>query len=318
MTNRKVKELHAKIDALCRESPPKKKKDTMSSSDEIRRAVRKEKKSARILENSATAQTPIVYQRKLPRSQSSPAKSGVGGGFQLTLEDAVDGVEVDSERGKAFVISNRVDDVDKVELLSKRFSDEIAVKDSPLCQRIASVCSTEELTPHDIIFLDIETTGLVNSPLFLIGTMVWEMDGLEIRQYLARNYAEEAAVISLFVKDCAPKKLLITFNGKSFDLPFIRTRAIASGTPFKIEPAHFDLLHECRRIWKDVMPDCKLQTLEKRICNRLRYNDIPGDMIPEAYHDYVRTENAWLIVEVLKHNMLDIVTMADIMIRFPK
>jgi len=311
--NQKIKELHTKLDALRRKPSPEK-GNTAFPSDEIRQAIKKEKQPEKV----STAQEPIVYQRKLPRREPSSPEPVAGQGFQLTLEDAVDGVEVDSEHGKAFIISTRVDDLDKVELLSRGFREEILAKDSPLCQRIASVYPPDELTPHEVIFLDIETTGLVNSPLFLIGTMVWETGGLEMRQYLARNYAEEAAVISFFAEACAPKKLLITFNGKSFDLPFIRTRAITSGIPFNVELAHFDLLHECRRIWKNVMPDCKLQTLEKRVCNRLRYNDIPGDMIPEAYHDYVRTENAWLIVEVLKHNMLDIVTMADIMIRFPK
>jgi len=308
--NQKIKELHTKLDKLGRKPSPRK-RDKASSVDEV---IRKEKQPEKI---SKTPE-PIVYQRNLPRREPPQPEPSAGQGFKIALEKVVEGVEVDSERGKAFLVSTRVDDLDKVELLSRTFNEEMSAKDSPLCQRIASVCVPEELTLQDVIFLDIETTGLNNSPLFLIGTMVWEMDGLEMRQYLARNYAEEAAVISLFIETCASKKLLITFNGKSFDFPFIRTRAITNGVPFNLEPAHFDLLHECRRIWKDVLPNCKLQTLEKRICNRLRYSDIPGDMIPEVYHEYVRTENAWLIVEVLKHNMLDIVAMVDLMTRFPE
>jgi len=311
--NQKTKELHAKLDALGRK-PSQKKRDTVSSADEVSRVSRKQKQPEKV----STAPEPIVYQRKLPRREPPPPEPSAGQGFKLPLEKAVDGVEVDSGRGKAFMVSTRVDGLKGSELLSRTFSEEMSAEDSPLCQRIASVCAPEELALEDIIFMDIETTGLNNSPLFLIGTMVWETGGLEVRQCLARNYAEEAAVIALFIETCTSKKLLITFNGKSFDIPFIRTRAITNGVPFNIEPAHFDLLHECRRIWKDVLPNCKLQTLEKRICNRLRYSDIPGDMIPEVYHEYVRTENAWLIVEVLKHNMLDIVTMADLMTRFPE
>ena len=114
------------------------------------------------------------------------------------------------------------------------------------------------------------------------------------------------------------KKLLITFNGKSFDFPYIRLRATANGIPFDLELNHLDMLHECRRIWKLELPNCRLQTLEQHICGRSRHGDIPGDQIPAAYHSYVRTGNAWQIVEILKHNMLDLVTMADLMVRFPE
>ena len=65
------------------------------------------------------------------------------------------------------------------------------------------------------------------------------------------------------------------------------------------------------------MPNCKLQTLEGYICNRHRLGDIPGSEIPDAYHEYVRTNNAWQMVDVLKHNLLDLVTLADLMNRFP-
>ena len=85
-----------------------------------------------------------------------------------------------------------------------------------------------------------------------------------------------------------------------------------------IDPLHFDLLHESRRVWKDVLPDCRLQTLERHVCGRFRQADIPSSEVPEAYHEFVRTENAWQIVEVLNHNLLDLVTLADLMTRFPE
>ena len=93
--------------------------------------------------------------------------------------------------------------------------------------------------------------------------------------------------------------------------------AAATGLPFAWDPAHLDLLHACRRVWKEVLPDCRLQTLERHVCRRARADDIPGQMIPDAYHEYVRTDNAWQIVEVLRHNLLDLVTLADLLTRFP-
>ena len=78
------------------------------------------------------------------------------------------------------------------------------------------------------------------------------------------------------------------------------------------------MLHVCRRIWKKRLPNCKLQTLETFICKRRRHGDIPGSEIPDAYHEYVRSSDAWQMVDVLKHNLLDLLTMADLMNRFPE
>jgi len=89
------------------------------------------------------------------------------------------------------------------------------------------------------------------------------------------------------------------------------------GVPFAPDPAHLDLLHVCRRIWRDVLPNCRLQTLERRICGRVRTADIPGSEIPEAYHEYVRTGNALEMLDVLEHNRQDLLTLAELMVRLP-
>jgi hypothetical protein len=166
-----------------------------------------------------------------------------------------------------------------------------------------------------VLFLDLETTGLASTPLFLIGSLECEAGEFVVRQYFARDYSEEAAVISLFAERLAAKRLLVTFNGKTFDVPYLRMRAAANAVPFEAEPPHFDLVHACRRVWKGVLPDCRLQTLEGRICGRWRSGDIAGELIPTAYHDYVRTRNAAQIVEILRHNEMDLLTMADLMVR---
>ena len=51
----------------------------------------------------------------------------------------------------------------------------------------------------------------------LIGVMFWETSGFVVEQYLARNYAEEPAILDLFISACRSRKLLLTFNGKSFE-----------------------------------------------------------------------------------------------------
>ena len=188
--------------------------------------------------------------------------------------------------------------------------------DTPVTRRLSRGTPVEGLQPDDLLFLDLETTGLEGSPLFLIGTLSLEPDGLVVRQYFARHYGEEPATISLFLEQAAARRLLVTFNGSTFDLPYVRLRAAATGVPCSLPQAHLDLLHVCRREWGRRLPDCKLQTLEQHICGRSpRLDDIPGKDIPEAYHEFVRTGDAAQMVTVLHHNLLDLLTLAELLTR---
>ena len=78
------------------------------------------------------------------------------------------------------------------------------------------------------------------------------------------------------------------------------------------DPIHCDVLHHARRLWKDRLPDCRLQTLERFICGRRRRGDIPGRDIPDVYHDYVRTGKSAAVQSVLHHNALDLITLLQL------
>lgn len=266
-----------------------------------------------------TTREPLVYHRDLPRAAANrPAARPLSERYRVDLAAAVpDGIECMTARGPLFEVSKHVGEIPDAAHLSETFRRHLFDDRSPLCTRIRNDCTLDDLACHDLVFMDIETTGLSSSPLFLIGIMVWEETGFVVRQFFARNYAEEAATILRFVEECAPRRLLVTFNGKSFDFPYIRTRAVATGVSFDLAPAHLDLLHVGRRIWKGALPNCKLQTIEKHVCGRSRHGDIPGSDIPDAYHTYVRTNDAWQMVDALTHNTLDLVTLADMMTRFP-
>ncbi len=237
----------------------------------------------------------------------------------IGLADAVSGREVVSELGdRAFLISNGLGVRDEpADDLGERLRRALEGGHSPARRWIARCCGDGPLSPEDLVFFDIETTGLSATPLFLIGTMAWEAGGLVVRQYFARDYAEEPGVISLFLQDIADRRMLVSFNGKSFDVPYVRARAASTGVPCPIDLEHLDLLHVARRVWGHRLPDCKLQTLERRICGRRRVGDIPGAEIPAAYHRYVRTGDARQMVDCLEHNVLDLVTLADLMLRLP-
>ena len=258
----------------------------------------------------------IFFGRQPPPGAAKPAPAPPHD--TVVLERAVDGTAVETDAGTAFVIDRPAVRIDpQFAAVSEALARGLADRDSPLWTHLADVAEVGTLSAEDVIFLDLETTGLGTGPLFLIGTMLWRDGGLVVRQYFARDYSEERPAIAMFLAESAGKRLLISFNGKSFDLPYVRVRAAATGVACELDPPHLDLLHTGRRIWKGRFDDCKLQTLERFVCGRTRTGDIPGWQIPRAYHDYVRTANAWQMVDCLEHNMLDLVTLADLMTRLP-
>lgn len=172
--------------------------------------------------------------------------------------------------------------------------------------------------PHDVLLLDLETCGLAGSALFLVGVLRCIEERLTVELLLARDYAEERAVLTSFWEIARRHHTLVTFNGKSFDWPMIQDRS-ARHLLFRNRPSHVmqhvDLLHHSRRRWREELPDCKLQTLERHICGRGRSDDIPGGQIPAAYQHFVRTGHEREMDTILLHNAIDLVTLLDLAMR---
>jgi len=167
-----------------------------------------------------------------------------------------------------------------------------------------------------LLFTDLETCGFAGTPVFLIGLMLWEGGDLYVEQLLARNYEEEPAILNRFaqrLRQSAAGSGLVTFNGKSFDWPFLCDRAAVCRVELPQPRFHCDLLHAARRRYRHELPDCRLQTLELFLCRRRRTDDIPGAEIPGAYHDFVRTKDARAIRQIVHHNFLDLVTLAEVL-----
>jgi uncharacterized protein YprB with RNaseH-like and TPR domain len=267
--------------------------------------------------NEAEAERTVRYSA-LPAATKPPHREPLlfGADEIVTLEKEMKGAERGSPSGqKAFVVERRPSGpYEEFADLDRTLREALARGDTRLSEELARLDAAGGPAAEDIAFFDLETTGLGSSPLFLIGAMVCDGDGLVVRQYFARDYTEERAVLEMFLALCDGKKLLVSFNGKSFDVPFVRMRCAYNGLPCTLEQSHLDLLHTARRVWKGRTPDCKLQTLERLVCGRRREGDIPGSMIPDAYHDYVRTKNAVRMVDVLKHNYLDLITLAELLV----
>jgi len=184
----------------------------------------------------------------------------------------------------------------------------------------AGLCHLADGGPGGPLFMDIETCGLSGAMIFLVGLMRYAGGRLVYAQHLARDYAEEAPVLAAFAEALTSAGALVTFNGKSFDMPMIRERSIihrvelpsADGPPDNRLPPHLDLLHDARRRWKGQLPNCRLQTLESHLCCRARTGDIPGGDIPDAYQQFVRDGDARRLRAICRHNLLDMLTMVQL------
>jgi uncharacterized protein YprB with RNaseH-like and TPR domain len=163
-------------------------------------------------------------------------------------------------------------------------------------------------------FLDTETTGLAGGSgtyAFLIGVGRVTSAGFELKQFFMRDLAEEASLLHGLADYLAQFDTLITYNGKTYDLPLLETRYRMSRMkpPFaRLE--HVDLLHGARRLWKLRFDSCRLVDLENQILGFEREGDLPGEMIPYVYFEYLRKREASRIVPILHHNAIDILTLA--------
>jgi uncharacterized protein YprB with RNaseH-like and TPR domain len=168
--------------------------------------------------------------------------------------------------------------------------------------------------PHQWAFLDTETTGLAGGAgtyAFLIGVGRITSEGFRLRQFFMREPAEEASLLHRLAEHLAEFDTLITYNGRTYDQPLLETRyRMARSRPPFARLEHLDLLFGARRLWKLRFESCRLVDLENQILGVEREGDLPGDMIPYVYFDYLRTREVWRIVPILHHNAIDILSLA--------
>jgi len=265
-----------------------------------------------------TAKAPASMVAPAGSSRAIPAPDLPGGkGHRgiLCIEDVVPGrVVKDGEGGSYWLIERRLAEVaPQSAAFTVRYRDLLTSKALILPEgthhRLAEFAESD---PRRVVYLDIETTGLSGRPLFLVGVMEFDGQDFVIKQHFARNYAEERHVLEGVAASLPSFEMLVTFNGRSFDVPYVRDRATVNRLTIEWPRRHLDLLPESRRRWARQLPNCKLSTLEQHICRRHRVDDIPGDQIPAVYHEFVHSEDASQIRHVIHHNALDILTMAEL------
>jgi len=167
-----------------------------------------------------------------------------------------------------------------------------------------------------LLFLDTETTGLnggAGTVAFEIGLGWIERRGMVIRQYVMRDYHEEAAMLNEIAVLFGRFDTVVSFNGKSFDLPLLESRMTMNRIRLPVTTwPQFDLLHAARRVYKLRLGRCNLARLEEVVFGQIRQDDLPGALVPQRYFDYLKTKEFALLEDVLAHNKQDIQSLAEL------
>ncbi len=194
----------------------------------------------------------------------------------------------------------------------------------PAPEVLAHWAGHPELTavpPEGLVFLDTETSGLTagaGTLVILVGVGFFRGGTFHLEQIFLRHPADEQALLAHLETLLAPGRAVITYNGKAFDLPLLRTRFRLHGwsTAPCSRMAHVDLLHLVRRLWRQILPDATLLSTEAHLLGSpRRAADIPGWLIPQMYTAYLHSGDPRPLQGVLYHNAMDVVSLAALYAR---
>ena len=170
------------------------------------------------------------------------------------------------------------------------------------------------LEPEDLLFLDTETTGLYGGSgtlAFMVGLARIEQDDLILRQYLLTRFAGEQALLNAVAAGVKAGDLLVTYNGKTFDLPLLAARCRMAGLADSLASLpHLDLLHPVRRAFAGKWDDCRLASVERQLLGFQRRDDLPGAAAPAAWFDWIRRGDGSRLAQVCRHNRWDLLSLA--------
>lgn len=151
---------------------------------------------------------------------------------------------------------------------------------------------------HTIAYLDIETTGLGYGDSI---TTIVIYDGRRIRHYVQGDNLDD------FQRDIQEYATVVTYNGKSFDVPFIerffRTR---------MRHAHIDLMYVLRSLgYKGGLKGCERQLG----LDRKELADVDGFFAVLLWNEFKRTKDQRALETLLAYNATDVVNLEALLVK---
>ncbi|HET6555323.1 MAG TPA: ribonuclease H-like domain-containing protein [Dyella sp.] len=176
------------------------------------------------------------------------------------------------------------------------------------------------IEPERLLLFDTETTGLAGGTgtrAFMIGVAHWHEGRFRERQLLITTLAAEAAMLDCFASWLRLDSVLVSYNGKSYDAPLLKTRFRLQRRPSPLDGLmHIDLLHPVRRRWRGAWENCRLATAERQLLQVIREDDLPGAEAPAAWLDFLRGGSAAPLHRVAQHNSQDLRSLGGILHHF--
>jgi len=168
--------------------------------------------------------------------------------------------------------------------------------------------------PQEFVFLDIESLGLFSgNMLFLVGMIKFGSQGAKLIQILARFPEEEPALLLETARLLKDVKVMVSFNGKTFDSPYLEHRGAMYNIEFKKPLLHLDLLHFSRRILRQLSDGFKLTNIEEKILNRNREQDISSEYVPLLYREYLKEREPGYLYPIIGHNKNDLMSLVELL-----
>ncbi len=267
--------------------------------------------------------------RQIVRPPNAPARELTyepDHGYEAAVEPArvgeiLGGRPIETRFGSCLVIDRRYE--------ASRRHGEVLIEDCQLpcgdTLRVLDPSLSIDPRVSKTVFIDLETTGLsggAGTVAFLVGCGYFDLGAFQVRQFLLTSFAAERALLEAVAEFFDDADLIVTYNGKTFDVPVMETRWLFHRMVVPLDGVpHFDALHTARRLWKGRGEDeaardgCRLSTLERVLFDVKRVGDVPGMEIPSRYFRFLRTGDPRPLEPVLEHNRLDLVSLAAVTAR---
>lgn len=286
-------------------SPPRGQEESASKAE-------KDQEARRLLQNRLRAvlgSTPGVDTPSTPRSVSDDRQPP-----SARLEEVLEGTVISNSSGSFFLVRREYSATHRHGDLSL---GAILAESPQAAAWISDDMTLAGMDWRETLFLDTETTGLAGGAgtvCFLIGIGKFtSFATFRLDQCFLRDYDDEGAMLQFIGEEYPAPSALVSYNGKSFDLPLLRSRHVQQRAPFpwKHTP-HFDLVHAVRRIWKRRLGDCSLGHVETRLLGVHRSGDVSGAMIPRIWLDFISQGNPYPLRPVFYHHRMDILSLVTL------
>jgi len=229
---------------------------------------------------------------------------------EFRVEEVIEGHDVETNLGRVFVVDNILKqgyEHGVIQLCANHRHETLAI--------MGNNEAFSRLDRQNIVFIDAETTSLAGGAgtfAFMVGLGFYEQDNFRVIQLFLRDPSEELAFLSVLGSYIERFNGVVSYNGKSFDIPLLNNRHVIHSLPSPFtQTSHLDLLHMARKLWRNRLTSRSLKDIEVEILHTSRtIDEVPGWLVPQIYFDYLQSGDARPLAGVFYHNRMDIVSLA--------